>query len=201
MSIQDDGKLFVTLQGQAAEFQGNRVILQIVRKSVEDHWILDFCYTLASLKTGFGVSVWGLIYNLLPRQSHFEEMLILKCLLLAYGLYIDLKLHQDCCCPLNSYYKSHLNASSYCFHCFAFILGALTNASCTINFHVFEFRLHCEIQTVLCVEPYLILAFLYKILLLCLWFTITSCFLFVVCVHARVCVLHFVQPLSLGCYI
>lgn len=91
---------------------------------------------------------------------------------------MDLKLHVDCCCPLNSYDKSHLNTSSYCFRYFAFILGALTNASRTINFHLFEFRLHCEIQTILCLEPYLILAFLYKILVLCLWFTITSCFPF-----------------------
>lgn len=28
MSIQDDGKVFVTLQGQAVEFQGSWVILQ-----------------------------------------------------------------------------------------------------------------------------------------------------------------------------
>lgn len=143
MSIQDDGNVFVTLQEQAVEFQGNS------EKVSGRPLNFALCCTSVSITTGFDIAIWGLIYNLPSRWSNFEGMLIFKYLLLAYGSYMVLKLHLDCCCPLHLYDKTHLNISSYCFHYFAFTLRVLTSASCIINFHVLEFRLHCEIQTIL----------------------------------------------------
>lgn len=77
--------------------------------------------------------------------------------------------------------------SSYCFQQLPLFLGALTNASWVINFHVFEFKMHSEIQAMLCLESYMIVAFPCKILLLSLWFTMARCFLFMVCVHVCTC--------------
>lgn len=136
--------------------------------------------TAVSLEADFLISIWGLMCNLLPKWSHFEGVITWNA---SLWLLCWIKLHVDCYhCSINLYDTSHVSTFSYRFLCFAFILAALTNVSCAVNFYVFGFRLHCKF---VCLKPYMIVALLYEIVLLCWWITITSS-LVSVCVH--VCV-------------